>query len=59
MEIGTIGAGAFAQAFAIQTVPNQRSNRTLPAWWQGSIGFQLHNGIYLNFDPKRDLATAA
>ena len=27
----------------IQTVPNQRSNRTRPAWRQDSIGFQLCN----------------
>src|SRR6266403_820933 len=30
----------FASHHNIQTIPNQRSNRTLPAWGQGSIGFQ-------------------
>src|SRR5207244_3954369 len=30
----------FANHHNIQTVPNPRSNRTLPAWWQGAIGFQ-------------------
>jgi NADPH:quinone reductase-like Zn-dependent oxidoreductase len=32
----------FVDHHNIQAVPNQRSNRTLPAWWQGSIGFQSH-----------------
>jgi NADPH:quinone reductase-like Zn-dependent oxidoreductase len=30
----------FTSHHNIQTIPNQRSNRTLPAWWQSSIGFQ-------------------
>ena|SRR5882672_7795161 len=30
----------FANQRNIQTGPGQRSNRTLPAWWQGSVGLR-------------------
>jgi hypothetical protein len=33
----------FANYQNMQTVPNPRSNGTFTAWWQGSIGFQLHS----------------